>query len=62
MRGVAIMARNKVQFQKGLSFAAFHRLYASNDQCHAALLAMRWPNGFVCLRQAEHWKMRRTAV
>ena len=48
MRGVAIMARNKVQFQKGLSFAAFHRLCASEDQCHAALAKWRWPDGFAC--------------
>jgi len=42
------MARNKVQFQKGLSQAEFNRLYGSEEQCHDALVEMRWPNGFVC--------------
>ena len=42
------MARNKVQFQKGLSLAAFNKLYGTDDLCHAALVAMRWPDGFVC--------------
>jgi ribosomal protein L37AE/L43A len=42
------MARNAVQFQKGLSMAEFNRLYGSEDKCHAALIRMRWPDGFVC--------------
>jgi ribosomal protein L37AE/L43A len=42
------MARNVVQFQQGLSMAEFHRLYGSEEQCHAALVRMRWPDGFVC--------------
>lgn len=42
------MARNKVQFQKGLSLAEFYRRYGTEEQCHAALIAMRWPDGFVC--------------
>ena len=42
------MARNKVQFQKGLSMADFNRLYGTEDQCHAALAKWRWPDGFVC--------------
>jgi hypothetical protein len=42
------MARNKVQFQKGLSMSEFHRRYGTEDQCHAALVTMRWPDGFVC--------------
>ena len=42
------MGRNKVQFQKGMSFAEFCRHYGSEEQCHAALIAMRWPAGFVC--------------
>ena len=42
------MARNKVQFQRGLSLAEFLRLYGSEEQCHTALVKMRWPNGFVC--------------
>ena len=42
------MARNKVQFQKGLSLGEFQRLYGGEDQCHDALVAWRWPDGFVC--------------
>ena len=42
------MARNKVQFQKGLSMSEFHRRYGTEEQCHAALVTMRWPDGFVC--------------
>ena len=42
------MARNAVQFQKGLSMAVFNRLYGSEDLCHASLVQMRWPDGFVC--------------
>ncbi len=50
------MARNKVQFQKGLSMAAFNQRYGGEDQCHAALAAWRWPNGFRCPKcgGAEH--------
>jgi transposase-like protein len=44
------MARNKVQFQRGLSLAEFQRLYGSEELCQAALVKMRWPNGFVCPR------------
>ena len=42
------MARNKVQFQKGLSEPAFDRQYATEEQCRAIVIASRWPNGFVC--------------
>lgn len=42
------MARNKVQFQKGLSEAAFVARYGTEEQCRAALFASRWPDGFVC--------------
>jgi ribosomal protein L37AE/L43A len=42
------MPRNKVQFQKGLSFIEFSRRYGTDEQCHTALIAMRWPDGFVC--------------
>jgi transposase-like protein len=42
------MARNKVQFQKGLSEAAFNQTYGSEEQCHEALVKGRWPNGFEC--------------
>ena len=42
------MARNSVQFQKGLGEAEFHDLYGSEEQCQAAVFAWRWPQGFVC--------------
>lgn len=42
------MARNKVQFQKGLSEPAFERQYGTEEQCRAIVIASRWPNGFVC--------------
>ena len=42
------MARNAVQFQKGLSEAEFSRLYGSEQLCRALVVASRWPNGFEC--------------
>jgi ribosomal protein L37AE/L43A len=43
-----MMARNKVQFQKGLSEAAFAELYGTEEQCHAEVVRLRWPDGFEC--------------
>jgi ribosomal protein L37AE/L43A len=50
------MAINGVQFQKGLSMADFMDSYGTEEQCHAALVASRWPDGFVCphCRQPKH--------
>jgi ribosomal protein L37AE/L43A len=42
------MARNKVQFQKGLSEAAFAARYGTEEQCRRALFSLRWPRGFEC--------------
>lgn len=42
------MAKNRVQFQKGLSLFAFQETYGTSAQCVAALFAWRWPAGFVC--------------
>lgn len=42
------MAKNMIQFQKGLSLTAFLSKYATNRQCHNALFRMRWPTGFTC--------------
>ena len=42
------MARNKVQFQKGLSEAEFDELYGTEGRCHAELARLRWPDGFAC--------------
>ena len=42
------MARNTVQFQKGLSEPEFERQYGGEEQCRAAVVASRWPDGFSC--------------
>ena len=42
------MHRNKIQFQKGLSLSEFLKGYGTEEQCIAALVDLRWPNGFVC--------------
>lgn len=42
------MAKNRVQFQKGLSLPEFQAAYGSEAQCAEQLFAWRWPNGFVC--------------
>ena len=42
------MARNMVQFQRGLSEPAFEQRYGPEEQCRAAVVASRWPDGFVC--------------
>lgn len=42
------MARNQVQFQKGLSLTTFLKAYGTEKQCQNALYQWRWPNGFVC--------------
>jgi ribosomal protein L37AE/L43A len=42
------MARNVVQFQKGLSEPEFERRYGTEEQCRAIVIASRWPKGFEC--------------
>ena len=42
------MARNKVQFQRGLSDVEFERLYGTEQKCRDALFSWRWPEGFEC--------------
>ena len=42
------MARNKVQFRKGLSEAEFDRLYGTEEACRAIVYSWRWAKGFVC--------------
>ncbi len=42
------MARNPVQFQKGINLNEFLPLYGTEEQCFDALYRWRWPNGFVC--------------
>ncbi|QPN70743.1 transposase [Synechococcus sp. CBW1108] len=48
------MARNVIQFQKGLSLPDFQRLYGTEEQCEAALEKARWPGGFRCPRCNGH--------
>ena len=42
------MAKSKVQFQKGYSLFDFFKDYGTEAQCENALLAWRFPNGFIC--------------
>jgi transposase-like protein len=42
------MAKNQVQFQKGLSLPHFLKQYGTESQCHGALFNWRWPSGFIC--------------
>lgn len=42
------MAKNKVQFQKGLSLRKFFTQFGSEEQCNNALFHWRWPSGFKC--------------
>jgi transposase-like protein len=45
-----VMARNPIQFQKGLSLATFLERYGTEAKCAAAVKSWRWPDGFVCPR------------
>ncbi len=42
------MARNPIQMQKGLSLTELNARYGTEAKCKAALVAWRWPKGFVC--------------
>lgn len=42
------MAKNKIQFQKGLSLTNFLAQYGNETQCYQALFRFRWPSGFEC--------------
>jgi transposase-like protein len=42
------MAKNQVQFQKGLSLPEFLEQYGTEEQCRRAVYGWRWPRGFRC--------------
>ena len=42
------MAKNQVQFQKGLSLPEFLKHYGTEEQCRGAVYGWRWPHGFRC--------------
>jgi len=42
------MAKNRIQFQKGLSLTKFLKRFGTEGQCAEALARWRWPGGFVC--------------
>jgi hypothetical protein len=42
------MPKNRVQFQKAMSMSSFMSQYGTEERCRAALVAWRWPQGFVC--------------
>jgi hypothetical protein len=46
------MARNGVQFQKGLSEPAFEQQYGTEEQCRAIVVAARWPRGLELYKSA----------
>jgi transposase-like protein len=44
------MAKNQIQFQKGLSLSNFLSKYDDEIKCYQTLFAFRWPHGFICPR------------
>lgn len=48
------MARSASQFQTGLSLSEVQQLYATEEECEAALTKARWPDGFRCPRCGGH--------
>ncbi len=42
------MAKNKIQFQKGISIHRFITQYGTDEQCRKRLFDMRWPTGYRC--------------
>jgi transposase-like protein len=48
------MSKNMIQFQPGLSLAAFLKQYGTEEPCRAALYEWRWPKGYVCPECGHH--------
>jgi transposase-like protein len=46
------MPMNEIRFQRGVPMPEFFARYGTEVQCVAALMALRWPQGFVCPRCA----------
>jgi len=44
------MAKNKVQFQQGMSLVQFLAKFGSEEKCREAVFGWRWPAGFQCPR------------
>lgn len=42
------MAKDKVQFQEGISLHEFFERYGTEKQCEQTLFKVRWPDGFKC--------------
>jgi hypothetical protein len=34
--------------QAGMSMPEFQKRYGTEDQCEAVVMAMRWPEGYLC--------------
>ena len=51
------MPMNRIQFQPGVSLTEFFARYGTEEQCAAALVKLRWPDGFLCPRcsAAQHY-------
>ncbi len=43
-----LMGKNKIQFQRGMSFGEFIEIYGTEEQCRNEVAKMRWTDGFVC--------------
>ena len=58
------MARNTIQFQKGLSLPAFHRQYGQENPCWCMMFQRRYPCGFQCAscRGNRYHKLKRGAL
>jgi ribosomal protein L37AE/L43A len=58
------MARNKVQFQRGLSDREFDRLYGTEELCREAVISWRCPDGFECpaCDGAAHCELEKRAL
>lgn len=48
VHGAMAVAINKIQMQRGMSLTEFTQRFGSEAQCQSVLIALRWPQGFVC--------------